>query len=356
MGLARDRAVGHGAGGEALDDLLGGLDLLDRNGRATVLLGGANLEETADREIALRLLVDDLGEGAIAVEGVAAHRVLERRDGVGRPRMRLAAQAEEILAADLERMAQDRHVGVGVVVAACGLLGDLVEADALDGGRGAEEILVDEAPCEPDRVEDLRAAIGLIGGDAHLGHHLEDALVDRLDVALDHFLVVELFGELVLHRDQRLEREIGIDRLGAVAGEAAEMMHLARLAGLDHQADRGAQALADQVMVHGRGREQRRDRDAVGPGLAVRQDDDVVAAVDGGLGALAQAFERVLHAVRALLGRIGDVERLGVELLLDVADRADLLQVLVGEDRLAHLEPLAARQAFEDRTGSAAAR
>ena len=68
-----------------------------------------------------------------------------------------------------------------------------------------------------------------------------------------------------MHAAQRIEGEIGVDRLRAVAGEAAEMMHLARLAGLDDEADRGAQALADQVVVHGRRREQRGDR-RCGPG------------------------------------------------------------------------------------------
>ena len=78
----------------------------------------------------------------------------------------------------------------------------------------------------------------MVGGDAHLGHHFEDALVDRLDVALDDVLLVELLREIVAHRDERLEREIGIDRLGAVAGQAAEVMHFARLARLHYQPDR----------------------------------------------------------------------------------------------------------------------
>ncbi len=77
------------------------------------------------------------------------------------------------------------------------------------------------------------------------------------------------------------------------------MMHLARLAGLDDEADRGAQALADQVMMHRRRRQQRRDRDAVRPDHAVGQDDDVVAAVHRLLGALAQALERRRHALGA---------------------------------------------------------
>ena len=266
--------------------------------------------------------------------------MLQRRDRLGRPGMRLAAHAVQVLAADLERMAQHRHVAERVAMPPRGFLGDLAEPDALDARGGAEEELADEIALQSDRVEDLRAAIRLIGRDAHLGHHLEDALVDRLDVALDDLLVVELLRHLLLHADQRLEGEIRIDRLRAVAGEAAEVVHLARFAGLDHHADGGAQSLADQVMMHRRGREQRRDRNAVRAGLAVGQDDDVVAVAHRLLGVLAQARERVLHAARAMLDRVGDVERARVELLLDMADRADLLQILVGEDRLAHFEPL----------------
>ena len=41
------------------------------------------------------------------------------------------------------------------------------------------------------------------------------------------------------------------------------MVHLARFAGLDHKAGLHPQALADQMMVHRRGRERCRDRDAV---------------------------------------------------------------------------------------------
>ena len=39
MRLARDRAEGHGAGGETLHDVLGGLDLVERHGLAAVFIG-----------------------------------------------------------------------------------------------------------------------------------------------------------------------------------------------------------------------------------------------------------------------------------------------------------------------------
>ena len=64
------------------------------------------------------------------------------------------------------------------------------------------------------------------------------------------------------------------------------MMHLARLAGLDDETDGGAQSPADQMMMHRRSREQRRDRNAVRTDHAVREDNDVVAAADRLLGAL----------------------------------------------------------------------
>ena len=171
---------------------------------------------------------------------------------------------------------------------------DLLEPDALDLAVGAGEIFGDEVATQADRVEDLRAAIGLIGGDAHLRHHLEDALVGRLDVALDRFLGRELLVELGQHGLDGLEGEIGIDRLGAVAGKRRELMHLVRLAGLDHEADRGPQAAADQMMMHGGRREQRGDRDAVGPGRAVGQDDDVLAGAHGGFSARLQSLSSAL--------------------------------------------------------------
>ena len=138
---------------------------------------------------------------------------------------------------------------------------------------------------QPHRVEDLRAAIGLIGGDAHLGHHLEDALVGRLDVALDRLLGRQLLVDLGQHGLDRLEGEIGIDRLGAIAGKRGELMHLVRLARLHDEAHRGPEPAADQMMMHRARGEQRWHRDPVRTRRAVRQDDDVLARAHGAFGA-----------------------------------------------------------------------
>ena len=295
----------------------------------------------------LALVVEGPRESVVAVARVAARRVLQQRDGLRRPAMGFAAHAIGVFAADFERSAKNRGLAEGVPVAAIRLLGDVGKAGALDPRGGAEEELVDEGPRQSDGVEDLRAAIGLVGRDAHLRHDLEQALVDRLDEALHDFMVADRLGQVLGHRGQRLEGEIGVDRLRAIARKAREMMDFARLSRLDDEAHGGAQALADQVMMHGRGGEQRRDRNPVRPDHAVGQHDDVVAAMDRAFRALAEAAQSLLHAGRAVLGVIGDVERLRVERILEMADAADLLQILVGEDRLAHFEPLAARGPFE---------
>ncbi len=347
VGLARDRAERHRAGREAPDDRNRRLDLVERNRLAAVLLGAADAEQAADGQQVLILLVEQRRIGVVLVARIAAHSVLQQRNGLRRPAMRLAAQAVGVFAADVERAAQHRRFAERLGVTASGFLGDLGEAGAFDAGRSAEEELVDQGARQADRVEDLRAAIGLIGRDAHLRHDLEQSLVDRLDVALDQLVGAHRLGQVLGHRDQGLEGEIGIDRFRAIAGETGEMVHLAHFASFDDEADRGAQTLADQVMMHRRGRQQGRDRDAVRPDHAVGKDDDVVAAEHRRLGAFAQAPQRLGHALAAVGDVIGDVERLGVERILEMADAANLLQVLVGEDRLAHFEPLAPRMSLE---------
>ena len=357
MRLARDRAERHRAGGEALDDVLGRLDLVERDRLALLVLGGLDLEQAAQRQQPLGLLVEDLRERLVALQRIAAHGMLQRRDRFGGPGVILAAGAVGIFAADIERVLVDRRIAERVGMAARGFFGDFGQADALDAGMGADEIFRDEIGLQSDGVEDLRAAIGLIGRDAHLRHHLQQALADRLDVALDDFIVVERGRQPVLHRDDGLEGEIRIDRLGAVAGQAGEVMHLARLAGFDDEPDRGAQAGADQMMVHGGAGEQRGDRNPVGARHAVGQDDDVDALAHRGFGARAQFVEHLFEPRGAEAGMEGGVERARLE--MGVGDLARSSGSFPDRRRSGSAGALRAawcRRRPAGRTGSAAAR
>ncbi len=229
-----------------------------------------------------------------------------------------------------------------------GFFGDFGQADTFDGGGGAEEIFLDEFRRQADGVENLRAAIGLVGGDAHLGHDLEDALTHRLDVAINDFIIRHFLreGAVLVHVEQGIESEVRVDRLRTITGQKAEMVDFARLTGFDDETDRGTQTLTDQVVVHGGCRQKCGDRDAIRAKLAVGQNDDVVTAADGGFGPLAEAVEHFGHALGTALHIIGEVERLGVETVFRVTDGTNLLQIAIGQDRLAHFQTLGAGSTF----------
>ena len=130
----------------------------------------------------------------------------------------------------------------------------------------------DELAIEPDRLEDLGAAIAAQRRDPHLREDLEQPLVRGLEVVLDGLLVAEVLGDegpLLDELRDRLEGEVGIDRAGAVADQEREVRDLARLAGLDDDAAAGAGALADQMVVNRAGREQRPGAE---PAPATRRD------------------------------------------------------------------------------------
>jgi len=98
--------------------------------------------------------------------------------------------------------------------------------------------------------------------------------------------------------------------------------------------------------MHGGAGEQRGHRNPVRTGHAVGQDDDVDAFADRGFRARAQFVEHLLEAGGAEAGVEGGVERARLEMGVgDFRDRADLFEIAVGQDRLAHFEPLGAGHA-----------
>ncbi len=201
--LARDRAEAHRTGAEALDDLARRLDLLERD-RALLALAAADLQQAAQRRAAGGILVDELCvlavlrerravahrrvRGAVALQRRAdvavgrAHGVLDERDRLGVPHVVLAVAPPGVDAADGQQLVLRRRVGARVALER--LAREHVRADPADTRRGPREMRVDQVPIEADRLEDLRAAIGLDRRDAHLRDRLQQPFADRLDEVL----------------------------------------------------------------------------------------------------------------------------------------------------------------------------
>ena len=209
------------------------------------------------------------------------------------------------------------------------------------------EISLYKAVSQPDGIENLRATIGLIGRDAHLGHHLQNPLADRLDETLLDFIGRDFILQILRHRPERFKREPWIDRFRAIACKTREVMHFPRLACFNHETHRRAQPLANQMMVDCSGSQQCRHRNPVRPNHAVRQNNNVVPAFDSRFRAFAQTLKHVMHAIGTLLGRIGNIERLGIKTIFEMADTANFFEVAIRQNRLAHFQPFAARIAFK---------
>jgi len=238
------------------------------------------------------LVVDErrvLLEGGVAV---GTHRLLELGDGLGAEEVVLALAAEAVLAAGLEPRAGNRPARVALGMPPPGLLGEDVEPDAADAGRSPREVALDQVRPQADGLEDLRAVVALHRRDPHLGDDLDHALHHRAHVVLAGLLGLDLDGPLADQVVDGLERQVGIDRARAVADEQTEVVHLARLAALDDQARLGTRSLAQQVVVHGRARQERGDGRAIAVVVAVRQDDDAAPFPHRRGGLLADRVER----------------------------------------------------------------
>ncbi len=341
-----DRAIRHRPRLETLHDRLDRLNLLERNR----LLGELQLEQTAQRTQTLRLIVDQFAVFLEHLVIVAADGVLQLVDRLRIEQVILAFLAPLILAARVEDVAIERPLREGAVVPRLDLGGDHVQTDAGDARRRPGEILVDDLLAQADRLEDLCAAIALRRGNAHLGHDLHDALADRLDVVLDRLVVIDA-GQFALtyHVVERLEGQVRIDGAGAVADEQGEVMHLARLAALEDQADLGARALADQVMMHPGDGEQGRDRRHRPRMAAIAEDDEIVAGSDHLAGVTAQGVHRLFQSLFALVDGEQDRQRDRFEIARTLAVQLpQLVQLVVFEDRRFQLDlPGGARRRFE---------
>ena len=326
--LGRDRAERHGAGSEALDDFLGRLDFIKRHGGA----GGLDLEQAAQRHVALRLVVDDPG---VFLEGLVlarTRRVLQLGDRVRRPHVLFAAHAEGVFAAGIEPVGEHGVVAEGLPVQADGFFHDFEDTDAFHLRRSAGEVLVDQRLLQADGFEDLRAGVGHVGRDAHLRHDLEQALADALDEVLDGLLAGLGVARQLL---QAFQREVGMHGLGAVAGEHGEVVRFAGAAGFDDETDARAQPLGNEVLMHRRSGEQRRNGHVFGVDLAIRHDKDAAAGMHGIFRFMAQRGQTCFDPLVAPGQRIADVEFGRLELVAGVGrDVAQLRHVGVGQHRL----------------------
>ena len=143
---------------------------------------------------------------------------------------------------------------------------------------------------------------------------------------------------------QRLERQVGIDRAGAVADQQREVHHLARLTRFDNQRHLRARLLAHQVIVHGGERQQAGNRRVVLVQATVGKNQQRIAGLNSERSAPAELVERALQAALTFLNRKKHGQRRGQETALRNA--AQPFQIPVGEDGMRQAQGVAVLRRF----------
>ncbi len=160
MGFLADRAVRHGAGLEAPDNLVPRFDLFQRNRRSACL----ELEQASNEALAAVLTVDEFGKIVPGLAVVAVHRLLQPCNGQRRVLVGLTVAAPFVLTAGIQLSLMFMASGcIGVPVPLTDLFGDQVDAGTADPRRCARKIPVDDGFIEADTLEDLGAAVALQG-------------------------------------------------------------------------------------------------------------------------------------------------------------------------------------------------
>jgi len=144
-------------------------------------------------------------------------------------------------------------------------------------------------------------------------------------------VVGESFEESLLdHVVERLVCHIGVDRLGAVSEQEAEVVHLAGFSRLDDESDAHPIAVADEVVMESCRGEEGRDGRVVAVEAAVGEDEDVRSVGDGAVGGGEEVVERLFEARSA----VGDAEEHRQNGALEAfdGDVAEFFELLVFED------------------------
>ena len=221
--------------------------------------------------------------------------------------------------------------------------GDGLQADAADGRTVRAEILAQQAFIQADALEYPGAPIGADGGNAHLGHDLQQALLHRLDIIGARRGIVQLHLAAVCQARDNCEGKIWVDGGGAVAEQQRGMHRLTNLPALDDQRRLDPLASGNQVMVHGADSQQRRDGRMGLVHVAIRQNDVVHPVIDAFLRLAAEVGQGPAQVGRRRGGTFRAFEQDrqldGVEAL--VTDVAEQVELRVGQDRMRQAHHLA---------------
>ncbi len=165
---------------------------------------------------------------------------------------------------------------------------------ATDPRRSASKTRLDDVLVDPDDLENLGAPVTANRRDPHLGHDLQDPVVDRFPKIGERGHHIAGDPPFLNQRANGLQRHVGIDRTRPKTDEAGVVMDFARITGLDEETTLHARAHANEVMVHRAHRHEHREGRLRGTQSAVAHEQEGVTIIHR----LGRSRAEVLDALR----------------------------------------------------------
>ena len=340
VGLHRDGTVRHSASNETAHSLSPRLNLVDRDG-----VGGFKVKvEQTTKSAVLDRLVSRPGVCLVRLVVLGSDSVLDVGNRGGVVDVRLTAITPVVLSSLGEtRNLLDATARVALLVESEGILGNLLKGHTTNTGGSTCEAAVDNGVVNTKSLKDLGTLVTLKSGDTHLTHDLQDSAINGVPVVVDELLLGDLLSDqtLTVELQDTLEGEVRVDSISTVANKDTHVVNLTSFGGLDHKSGEGPPLVANHVVVNHAGTQEGRDSNAVGTGLAVGQDENLVALLDGFGGRIADTVECFDVSGNTIDLGEGDVNRGGGPVRVNLVDLGQGVEFLGGEDWRREVEPVA---------------
>ena len=294
------------------------------------------IQQPAQREHLPRLLIDELSVALVGGVVVRPRGELEQVHRFGVEHVRLTAPPPVIEAAvGQQNLLLGRGGFEALEVLVERFAGNFIEPQPADAGNRAAEISIHHGLVDAQNLKHLRAVVALQSRNAHLRENLQQAVAHGFDVVVGQLRLVQRGSQVagLAHGAHGGQRQVGVDGRGPERQQTGEMVHFPHVAGFHHQAHRTPETELNQVMMHGRHGQQRRNGRVLRIHGAVRQNQHLEAVIYRVFGVAAEAGEAALQRAGQAVGLEIRLQGLGIEHA--GVDAAQLFQLVVAQDGLA---------------------
>ena len=175
--------------------------------------------------------------------------------------------------------------------------------DTVDRRSGTGKIFINQIFTDTEGFKNLSAVVAADGGNPHFRENFQQSFVDGMDVVFTGLTVSQRQFVAFYQMVDGGESQIGVYHAGAVAQQQGKMVHFTGFAGFHNNPHLHSFFLSDEVVVHGRHGQQRRERGHLPADGPVGKNDKVFTVIHGFFGGQEHPVKCLLKSFLSAAGR-----------------------------------------------------